>query len=61
MLTVADYRKRADDCMSEAERASDQDGKFQWRVLGDLWRMLAQQSDGENRISVASPSCAIED
>jgi hypothetical protein len=54
MFTVADYRKRAHTCMMEVQRTSDQDGKFQWQVLGDLWRMLAEQSGG-SRISATSP------
>ena len=43
MLSVADYRKRAHDCMVEAELATDRDGQFQWRVLADLWLMFAEQ------------------
>jgi hypothetical protein len=44
MLSVADCRKRARDCMVEAELATDRDGQFQWRVLADLWLMFAEQS-----------------
>jgi hypothetical protein len=45
MLTVADYRKRAHDCMVKAELATDRDGQFQWQVLADLWLMFAEQFD----------------
>jgi hypothetical protein len=45
MLSMADSRKRADDCMMKAACASDRDGHFQWQVLADLWLMYAERVD----------------
>lgn len=67
VLTVADYRKRADECLVKADLASDRDGKFQWWVLADLWRISAEQSDrrkfGSNKTpdAAANKTGAIED
>ena len=48
MMTVADWRKRAHDCMAASKLASDRDGQLGWQMLSEAWLKCAEWRDREN-------------
>jgi hypothetical protein len=67
MMTVADCRKRAHDCMVAAGLASDRDGQLQWQELSNDWLAFAElfgrgkSSDNETPVAAAGPVTSITD
>jgi hypothetical protein len=47
MMSVADWRKRAHDCLAASRLASDRDGQLGWLVLADAWLKCAEWRDRE--------------
>jgi hypothetical protein len=45
MMTVVDWRKKAHDCMTASQRASDRDGQSGWRALSEAWLVCAEWRD----------------
>ena len=66
-MSVADFQKRAHDCMVAARLAADRDGQFQWQVLSEAWLMFAgllgraKSSSNEKPVAVAGPVTVIGD
>ena len=46
-MTVADWRKRAYDCLAASKLASDRDGQLGWLVLSEAWLKCAEWRDRE--------------
>jgi len=67
MMTVADCRKRAHDCMAAARLASDRVGQLHWQQLSDDWLAFPEQrgpgksSDNETPGAAAGPVTSIAD
>src|SRR5271155_1595705 len=67
MMTVADCRKRAHDCIAAARLTSDRDGQLHWQRLSDAWLMFAEHlgrgksSYNETPVAAAGPVAAITD
>jgi hypothetical protein len=47
MMSVADWRKRALDCLEAARLSSDQNGQLGWRSLADAWLQSAEWGERE--------------
>lgn len=47
MMSVADWRKRAYDCMMAAERAPNSDERVRWLALSNAWLECADWRDRE--------------
>jgi hypothetical protein len=45
MMTTADWRKRAHDCMAASLLATDRDGQLQWQALSEAWLKCAELRD----------------
>jgi hypothetical protein len=48
MMTVADWRKRAHDCMEASRQAPSREGQIQWQALSEAWLKCAEQRDRVN-------------
>jgi len=70
MMTVAEWRKRAHDCMTASRLASDRNGQSGWQALSDAWVLVADWRDREQRghkelsvsdnaMPIASPNTAV--
>ena len=62
MMTVAEWRKRAHDCLAASRLTSDRDGQLGWLALSDAWLKCAEWRDreklGHNETPVAGPHSA---
>lgn len=47
MMTVAEWRKRAHDCMTASRLAPDREGQLGWQALSDAWLAVAEWRDRE--------------
>jgi hypothetical protein len=55
MMTVADWRKRAHDCMTASRLAADRDGQLGWQALSDAWLKCAEWRDREKLTPKETP------
>ena len=47
MMTVAEWRKRAQDCITASRLASDKDAQLQWLALSDVWLKCSEWRERE--------------
>jgi hypothetical protein len=43
MMTVADWRRRAQECMAKSKLASDRESRLQWQELSGDWLRYAER------------------